>query len=524
MLSIARHTLLVLVAGFTLAPTALAQSDSGPNFSIFAPEEEPETAPVMTLAGPHLDRQSYLENRGDRSDRVLRVRWRVQRFSLDNVLQSEETRSLAIGDGYVTEIGGDAQTIDFAADRQLEPARTLDGQAMVNRPVASHVHRQMDTFAFYTRGGELEEVMAPDGTKFERFWIEAAMGVRLTPVTMDVTTNDAGDVEVRRNELGSVIFGFEPGTEGDSEDADLFRRWMRHTIPVHPDALNAMNLQDGLPETVSFLVFSPSSPMGRRETWTQISVDAARADFPWPDEMPAADAPAYAAPAPGLPEGLRENPALSALLASGLAAASAPTEAPDQQAFLNAAQAAQDRADRAGAYLSLYHASHHWGPCTAQADSAVCQRLNRATAAGLGDTQFEQVIAALSAMRSDRDAAINNLQPHFHRRDFAGATANLLAAQALAELRASGSQDHPDLNPIQLFAQAAAADPYAPLTYWHAGRYAASMGDVETGWVLFDIARSLPAAPELPMLNEAVTMQAQLRSIAPSYFGPTGAQ
>jgi hypothetical protein len=526
MLSHACHALFVFAAGFVLAPNAAAQSVTNPDFSILAPEADPETeaAPALLLAGPQLDRDAYLANRGERSERALRTRWRVQRFSLDNVLQSEEVRTLIIGDGYVTEEGGEGRTLDFAVDRALRQVRTLDGQAMSNRPIAAHVHRQMDTFAFYTRGGQLEEVAAPDGTLFERFWIEAAMGVRLAPVEMHITSNEDGDTEVRRNEAGSVIFGFEPGTEGDSDDADLFRRWMRHTIPVHPDALNALSFQAGLPDSVTYLVFSPSSPLGRRETWTQISVDASATPFPWPADTGTADAPAYTMPDASLPAGLREDPGLASLIASGMAAAADPDGAPSEQDFLDQAEAAKNRADRSGAYLSLYHASNHWGPCTGQTTSPVCQRLSRATAAGLGDAQFDTVIAALSAMQDDRPAAISGLQPHFHRSDFAGATSTLLAAQALAALRASGSDAYPDLTPIGLFAKSATADPYAPLTYWHAGRYAASAGDVEIAWILFDLARSLPATDALPILGEAEVMRDQLRTIAPSYFGPSTTQ
>lgn len=524
MLMIARTSLSVLAMAFAAtAPAPALQQD--PGFSILAPqaEPEPETAEIQPgdalPAGPHLSRDMYLARRGERDPSVLRTRWRVQRLSLDNVLQSEEVRTVEIGDGYVTEPGAAAPTLDFALDRMLTPTRTLGGSAMTNHSIAAHVHRQMDIFAFFTQGGSLDEVTAPGGQTFERFWIEAAIGVRLSPVTL-LVSETADGIAARRSETGSVVFGFEPSDDGEAADADLFRRWLRHTVPVHPDALNTMADQTGLPESFTFLVFSPSSPMGRRETWTRISTESGQSDFPWPAAMPAADASIYATPEDMEQPGLRGEASLLPLLASGLNAAAQPGGAPAQQDFLDGAQAAQNRADRTGAYMSLFHASHHFGPCDAQSTAPVCQRLSQATAAGLGDPQFDTIVAALSAMRSDRAAAITGLQPLTHRSDFAGAGANLLSAQALAELRSSGETTFPQLTPMSLFSRSAQADGYAPLTYWHAGRYAAAQGDVELAWMLFDIARCLPAASEIDLLGEADLMADQLRTLAPGYFGP----
>jgi len=129
----------------------------------------------------------------------------------------------------------------------------------------------------------------------------------------------------------------------------------------------------------------------------------------------------------------------------------------------------------------------------------------------------------LSAMSTDREAALNGLQPHLHRPGFAGAAANLLAAQALAALRSAGSETHSDLTPSLLFSKSAQADSYAPLTYWHAGRYAASQGHLETAWLLFDQAQALSVSVVTAPVSEADAMTSQLRSIAPQYFGPESA-
>ena len=67
----------------------------------------------------------------------------------------------------------------------------------------------------------------------------------------------------------------------------------------------------------------------------------------------------------------------------------------------------------------------------------------------------------------------------------------------------------------------ASNDPYAPMAFWHGGRYAASQGDVETAWLLFDIARALPASHALPPSIEATAMSEQLQTLAPGFFVTT---
>jgi hypothetical protein len=96
----------------------------------------------------------------------------------------------------------------------------------------------------------------------------------------------------------------------------------------------------------------------------------------------------------------------------------------------------------------------------------------------------------------------------------------MLTAQAVAAEQAANPEALPELSPLALFAASAEADPYAPLTYWHAGRYAAGRGDVESAWLLFDIAVGLPGSDALPPTREAVAMREQLRTLAPGFFGP----
>jgi len=486
---------------------------AGDPFSILAPviEEESEAPALTGPAAGHLSQLEYLERRADRNNRVLRTRWSVQRSDLDGSAAISEERVVILGDGYAFEPSSDTLSIhDFALDRILNTVNSIDGQVMRNTPIAAHVHRQMDVFTGFTQGGELEEIPGPNGTRFERFWIEAALGVRLSPVSMTIHETETGETQIRRSPEGSSIFTFTSDSTGTTEQTDLFLRWMRHNLPIHPDALNAYAVSQGVPASFSFLVFSPNSPSGRIETWTRLNANSGNSAFPWPEDVTPATASSYNL----------ENANYTALLSAGLSASSNPDNTPGESDFLDQAEAAQRRADRAGAYLTLYQASHHFGPCASRTESDICQRLGQATSAGLGDPQFESIMNTLSAMSTDRQAAMDGLQIHLHRPDFAGGAANLLSAQALAVLRSAGSQTHSSLTPALLFAKSAQADSYAPLTYWHAGRYAASQGHIKTAWLLFDIALSLSVSVVTAPVSEAEAMTSQLRSIAPRYFGP----
>jgi len=510
------------VAGSTAL--AFAQSEQpDPGFSILAPQAGPtdptpdQPAPDLSdetyaVIGPHLDRDSYLALRGGTNETVLRTRWQIERTALDGTGLGNEQREIVIGDGYVTETG-EAERVaqDFLTGRTLTRVPALDGPVMRSEPFVAHIHRQMNTFSYYTEGGTLSEVTGPGGTAFDRFWIEAAMGVRLAGSDLVSTINEDGLTEVRRDADAAPLFSHRDDGFGAGRPAALFRAWLQHSVAIHPDALATLVDEGGIPQEFSFLVFSPSSPDGRRETWTRLSEHEDEATFPWPEGLAPARADSYQI----------DDPAIRALLQAGLNAAARPSAAPQESDFLAAADAAQRRGDPSGAYLALYQISHHQGPCRNDTPSPVCTRMSQVTASGIGNPGFESLMGGISQMQSDRAAALDVLRGHLHRDGLEGAAANLLAAQALATLRSTGDDSFDDLNLPALFAAAAINDPYAPMAFWHGGRFVAGHGDVETAWLLFDIARSLPASQSLPPSREAVAMSEQLQSLAPGFFVDT---
>lgn len=502
-------TRLLSLSGLLLGSvsTASALQDPADPFSILAPQAEiqlatPDIDPVeRPHAGVQMSREAYLDVRGNRGTIITETLWRVERRTLSGEPISTETRRLDFGDGYVRDRQDDSDQIyDFATDRVL----TLHADTVSNEAMAASAHRQMDVFTRFTRGGELDEIAGPGGVSFERFWIEAATGIRATAVELVRQEAEDGEVEIRRTPDGSAIFSATPGRRGDNAYYDQLSRWMRHTLPVHPDAVDLAGNLGQLPDSFSFLVFSPSSPDGRRETWTLTESRGTLSDFPWPETHRAAQADDY----------VLANETITRLLDRGLSAAQRPEVTPTTENFIYASQSLMQAGDLPGAYLTLMQGTQHEGECLPNTSGELCSAMTRVIIAGLGNPQFQDVANAIANRAEEPAALIETLRPYKGRRDYAGAAANLMTAQASARLSETYSADEI----LEAFAAAAEIDPAAPLLYWHAGRFAVSQNDIETGWLMFDLACALPSATSATPRRETGALAERLRNISPRFF------
>ncbi len=508
----ARPIAALALAGLLLAPGALASTQEGAQddpFSILAPTPMPVMTPQTPVeieppAGPHLDRDAYFERRGGTGETQLITRWRVEQNAIGAEPSFDRIHTVVIGPDYAADLQDDSRTIlDFATGRELK----ITGSGVENTAIAAHVHQQMDTFSRFTGNGTLTEITGPGGARFERFWIEAALGVRASAVTIYGDTDEDGNWLLRRRQDTPPIVRIERGDAGSPDHARLFASWLRHNAPIHPDALVYFTDLATLPQSFSFIVFSPSSPDGRRETWTLLESRDAQGGLPWPEDASLASAEAYNLPAEPMTQ----------ILALGLEAATAGYMIEEDE-FLNQSQYLTQAGDKAGAYLALYQANHHQAECTPSTNSAICNQINRALINALGQQDMEALITAVSAGMREPQTMLDTLLPYRERPGLAGGAANLLAAQAAAAITESGGA--PAANPLNLFLAAAQADPASPMTYWHAGRFAAANGDYQTAWLLFDIARSLPAPLSSIARGDAGALKSQLESLAPVYFGP----
>ena len=489
----------LLAAAFALAGLVPAAAQSAP-----------PPAARSVPAGPHLDRAAYLAVRGDTESQGVVTSWSVGTFDLAGEPIGEmEIRDVVLGDDFAAELESDGRTLhDFRLDRRLTETATLDGPVFVNLNTAAIVHRRAQTYLSFSRGGEAQTIRFGPDLAFDRFWLEAAMGVRAAPAELTVEAGDTALSVIRTPAEGEAQIVFEMSNErsGGGRQADTFRRWLRHAQPIHPDALAQFDPGAGIPARFSYLVVSPDSPEGRREVWTRLDADELEEVEFWPETIAAAGPESYGEP--------------FAMMRHGFLAARQPEGGLDPEDFVAIADRASVAGDRVGAYLILYQARHHYGDCAPQSPSPACRRATEVSAASLGDAEFEQLITTLGLTARDRERAFEGLGVWRSREDLAGAAIHLVSAMTLSALQAQDGEALPDSDPMTYFEISIRMDRYAPLTWWHAGRLMAARGRFDQAWFCFDIARSLPASPDLPILADAYALEGQLHALAPDYFGP----
>ncbi|MCW5725137.1 MAG: hypothetical protein KIS81_09270 [Maricaulaceae bacterium] len=594
--------IVTLAAALLLAAPALAQGvtlrDRPPIF--VTPEyrdllEEPESGetPVVPaeaaeedtprpFAPPHLTARAYLALRAEAAAEgepapALRQVWRVERFSLGGAqLEPAAERTLVIGDGFVSDSGrADPVIYDFLLARILTP--DPEARTFVNRSIHGDVRRRMDHFIAFTRGGSLDEIAFGPELVFDRFWLEADMGLRMQaaevviarsegevrvstldddvlvyalPVDAGAALNEDEDAERDQVEavapatapmtglaaldIASLLRGDaeavataratpaeddetpapgpdeapEPESAADARARALFLAWMRHALPVHPDALAVLQAEDSLPERFEFVVFSPNSPQGRREVWTLASsTSEANPAFPL---NPAAR--------PRLPGGPYMTGRIGPVMLAAVREQAGGAPGPDT--FLGAINAARARGALDHAYLIAWQETAHSGPCPPEAVARpICAEAGRIAAAALGNADFEALFGALAALPARNHArAVAGLTPYLGAPGLAGAAAALIVANELAAWGEEGAEEYPDLDPAGLMADALEADPYAPMIYARLGEMLIGGADYAGAWAVFDLGRSVPAAADSPMLAHVELIEANLELLAPEFF------
>ena len=532
-----------------------------------------------TTAGPHLNAADYPRGNYEEGD-VSRLVWSVRREDMDGTpLEGIQERIIVLGPDFAHDTGGDLPVLyDFAHSRRL--TLDLDARTMRNDSFYGDVRQRLDTYLGLSQGGTLADIpYGPDRT-FERFWLEAAMGMRRQAVPLQVRTQD-GLTQVNRD--GVTIFAFvsdrpdtddvvldldaaaddaapidtdeaasddapleedtsepsdplldllradsaddveteEPeaadaapadvtptGEETDgpvvSQHADLFRRWMRHALPLHPDALSAMDGLDIIPTRFELVIVSPVSPEGRREIWTLEQVEAAAAAFPLPDDL----TPTY----PG-PESLSAQvvPAVVDELALD-------SETDHSAALLEEAEAYRAAGNLPAAYLDSAHA----GACSPRTTGRPsCEATSNIVATGLGNAEFEAFFEGIAAIATgDYARAFGGVEPYLDLGGYAGAAANTIAANELVAWAASGGEPPEARDPFDLLVTAIENDPGAPATYWHLGQALITTGERNAGWDVYDLGRIIDRPPGHPLLQQSYILEDRLRALAPDFFAP----
>lgn len=546
-----------------------------------APVEGPEGFdPVApTVAGPWLNSSDY--PRPDlAAGSVLRLVWDVRVETLDGEAGGEPfTRTLLLGPQFAYDTGETPPVLyDFAHDRRL----TADAEAGTyrNTSIYGDVRRRLDTYLALSRGGTLDDIPFGPGRSFDRFWLESAMGLRMTPVELTTQTADGRVAVIRGSDLAVFAFeaaalpggdaaseevaeedGAEADTAGETPEAEefagvptddiaallrgdnagvavepapepaapveapeapegdrpaaleraelvrAFRGWMRHAMPVHPDAFEAIVDAEAIPQTFSFVVVSPNSPEGRREIWTLTAVETEAAEFPLPGGLePAFDGslePVAAPAANALRAIANDNP-------------------PASSDITGTAERLQAEGELALAYLTLYQDSAHRGQCQmGDASRPACEALGSLVASGLGNARFEALFTGLAGLSTgDSEAAFDAVQPYLDAPGFAGAAANMIAGNELIAWAAESGADVelPETDPFDLLAASAGKDAYAPAIYWHLAQAHLAANRADAAWAMLDLGRRIPGGDSHELLRQAGVIEIRLQRLAPHFF------
>ncbi|WP_420431118.1 hypothetical protein [Hyphobacterium sp.] len=539
-------------------------------------------AATRTLSAPFLSSSEYAAIRPDSTGEAIRLVWQVETYSPEGErIGAADTRTLILAPDHVRyEHGGDIEIYDFAANRHLE--LDLANAALTNTAFEAEVRRRLDTYLGLSQAGRLEQIPLGPERSFERFWLEAAMGIRREPAELDVSFSE-GDLSVERDDGTSLLtaqfdipgdasglddatdspaeadetetgasemsttdaiaamatpidlssgesvvfdpsqaaaaitfdqspatFAWPAGTPEQQAQAELFRRWMRHALPLHPDVLAVLRGAPDIPSGFAYFIVSPDSPDGRREVWTLQQSDTRAPGFRLEPDL-AARAP--------LPEWLGTE------ILPVAADASAVERAPGDDSLLEAIADYREAGDLARAYLVAFHETSRNGPCPppGQADRReVCAAANSIVAGGLGNPSFETVFGAIDEIGSEQEAAIlEALAPYLEDTGYVGAAARTIVANELIVWAARDPEAPPaDLDPFSLLTESIALDPYAGANYRYLGNALLTLRNPIAAWTVYDAGRSVPGAANHLTLVQVSVLEERLRALAPDFFLP----
>ncbi len=464
--------------------------------------------------GPQTSPADYEAARGEAFGEGTTIAWDILVASNDAAANLNRVQA-ELGPDWVAwrEPTGPVQWVDLRTSRILR----LEGGTLTNIALAAEARRRLDIYAGLSRAGSLDEIQFGAAGRFHRIWLEAAMGVAASSGSIQLEDTDFGFEAIFN---GETVFSADYGdTDGslcgnarlDPSNRTATLALIRHAVPVHPDAFDALQAREALPCAFSYTVFSPDSPNGRFESW--ILRDSAAGALPRPSDASA--------------EALPQADLLGAAGDAALALARDPDSlAPEPIEFFSNVQTLRITGDLGGAFLVTIQETHHFGPCPEQAVGSV--RLACTEAASLvrqsaSDASLRQIISGMVAVRQGEHAeAVSQLSGFRLREDSAGVAARILVANELIAWGREGLQARPDLDPAAMLAGALVLDPYAPDIYWHLGRRFLEAGAPHAAWTLFDLGRAIPGRNPTPLLAQADQLEAGVAELAPDWINPAG--
>jgi len=449
------------------------------------------------------------------------ISWQVTESPL-NSPQSQDTRirNVRYGEDWASWIETETtvQYLDLSAF-SLVSIDTVE-QTAERTNLYAEARQRLDIYVALSEGGRRDVINFGAAGAFDRVWLEAAMGLASLDNMLQLVDTQLGFAALYK---GQIVFTADYGNHENSlcqteplttPWSQSALAWLPYAAPTHPDVLERLYSDDRFPCAFSFIVFSPDSPMGRREHWVQT---------PSESSLPAT---------PPLDEGLTILPAGAERLTDVISVAETILNgeyaaAPDPISFFDTVEALRQENDFAGALLASVQETHHFGPCPEASIGSIrltCANASALALEGSQDPDFNRASQGIEALEAGRYAdAVDSLSTFLDRDGYAGAAARALTAHALIGWGRVGLQARPDLDPAGLLAESLSLDPYAAELYWSLGERYLAAGAPAPAWTLFDIGRALPGREDTPELSQSNQLEDRMQELAP-YWLPQSAE
>ncbi len=474
-------------------------------------DPEPETKKISVEKSQDIfpffmTAEEYLSARGERSAKALIATYELSRENLKTG-DAVNTVSLMVqlGPDYAAMTTGSSVRIyDFRTEREIN-IRRGDIPVFDSRSLYAGAIRDINLINKNTDRGKTDSIALSDSVSLDAFWLETSLGWTARDISKSIALNQNKDeltAEYKGQNVLAMTFG---GPKIDNPDilSSLMAFW-HHDGVAHPAILADMQPARNLPDMITALSFSPTSPTGLKTTWTLKESKFAEVDFP------------LAANIPNIVETPKSAPL--AFVIDQAARGDALGGEPSLNTLRDRVSSAAKIKDWFSAWVDATALARRQGGC--ENDPAIlCDDIETLKTLSGESEKLELVLQAQSARTSDeRLASLQALLPSI--KDKTAPAAMLKAAGILrSKLKTEISEDLIKISAATLLESALIKDPYDPETYHVLSQVYAAQGRYAESWDLLDSLRQMENVPP-SYISPVESVEKSLKRRAPGYFVP----
>ncbi len=466
----------------------------------------PAVGSAREIAGPQLDAAALRAARQAAPQMQLRLDFDLHRGDAAPV-----PLTALIAADYVDIVEGGRETLyDFRLRRRLNIDRaagvfanfSLYGDVAFRR---FELSKRLELAKLFVEASHEDE---PPLT-LQRFWLESDVGLASSARPLAIAHETIADGAVRFRLDGEEVALFAPAPQAvPAELQQSFARFLRLSLPIHPDILAAVALDGRLPQRLVLVGIANGDrrPMGI----VLRSVKRLEQDYPLPASFEPLPLGAQAADA--------ETASLRGLLPIMLDAASgrhrpAPRPLAD---YRRAADQALAQKRGFAAMLLLSEAALQYGAAAGDCSSGLgwaarCRRTDEINRVLADDPRATLFYKAQTAEPGDPAAAVAAWEGLKH-----DDVADGYVVDAFLADRLSAAGRRPEA--MGAFALALAGNPYLAGVYKELGDHFLRASRTDLAWICYDLGRALPDRSADDALTPVDALEAKLASIYPAFF------